>query len=56
MDIAYKSESKSLDIHIAENTSGIYVRVIKIKSDQSMIYIQGVTGGRDKTSGGCSLC
>ena len=26
------------------------------KSTVSAIYIQGVTGGTDQTSGGCSLC
>jgi len=27
-----------------------------ISFDASHVYIQGVTGGKDQTSGGCSLC
>ena len=27
-----------------------------ISYDASLVYIQGVTGGTDKTSEGCSLC
>jgi len=27
-----------------------------IHNDNTYIYIQGVTGGTDQTSGGCSLC
>jgi len=29
---------------------------IAIGASASEIYIQGVTGGKDQTSGGCSLC
>jgi hypothetical protein len=49
MDIAYKSESKFLDIHIAENTSGIYVRVIRLKTDQSMMYNNMFNGNNELT-------
>jgi len=32
------------------------VNVHKTKYMEVYIYIQGVTGGKDQTSGGCSLC
>jgi hypothetical protein len=34
-----------------------HLRIVHTKSERKNVaYIQGVTGGTDQTSGGCSLC
>ena len=34
---------------------GVWIRRVMLLAER-YIYIQGVTGGKDQTSGGCSLC
>jgi len=33
-----------------------YVNLLYVSYHAAYIYIQGVTGGKGQTSGGCSLC
>ena len=42
--------------HTGPVTGSLYLYLIYIYIYIYYIYIQGVTGGTDQTSGGCSLC
>jgi len=52
-DTTYKGADKSLAPHTSPYIF-FMVRIFRLML--VLFYIQGVTGGKDQTSGGCSLC